>query len=362
MSANERQIARDLLVAWSFLEFLTPARSRRLREAFEPIEHAANASPVDLATLLSISEEQACNVTKALTLPGMQERVAATRDRVVTILDAQYSPLLREIYDPPLVLYFRGNLDLLSTPALAMVGSRRASPYGISVAQKLARELSGAGLTIVSGLARGIDAAAHEATLRNGAATIAVLGTGIDIVYPRFHRRLFEEIAEHGLILTEFLPGTTPAPQNFPVRNRIIAGLSLGAVVVEASARSGSLITARMAMEEGREVFALPGPITSPGSEGAHRLIQAGAKLVHDANDVLEELRLPRLEAARPAPMVPDDLRDLLDLFSPVEAIHIDSAMELSGISIGPLSEKLLQLELEGLIRALPGSRYVRVI
>lgn len=361
MEQHEDRHARDLQIAWSFLDFLTPARSRLLRETFNPIESVERAPSVDVAVLLRITEEQALNVTKALTLPELRRRVDEVRDAVVTILDPPYSALLRETYDPPPVLYFRGNLELLSTATVAMVGSRRATPYGISIAHQIGRELGAAGLTIVSGLARGIDAAAHEAALRAGTPTIAVLGTGIDIVYPRFHRRLFAEIAENGLILTEFAPGTAPQPQNFPIRNRVIAGLCLGTIVVEASARSGSLITARLASEEGREVFAVPGSVLSPGSEGVHRLIQSGAKLVHNVNDVLEELRLP-IRPAAAEPHVDENLREVLNLFSVEEAMHVDTAAARSGQSISSLAEKLLQLELEGLIRALPGSRYVRVV
>lgn len=357
---HENQRARDLQIAWSFLDFVTPARSRLLRENFDSVESVERAPSVDVAALLRITEDQARNVTKALTLPEVRRRVEEVRDAVVTILDPPYSALLREIYDPPPVLYFRGNLELLSTTTVAMVGSRRATPYGISMTHQIGRELAGAGLTIVSGLARGIDAAAHEAALRADAPTIAVLGTGIDIVYPRFHRRLFTEIAEKGLLLTEFQPGTAPLPQNFPVRNRIIAGLCLGTIVVEASARSGSLITARLASEEGREVFAVPGSVLSAGSEGVHRLIQSGAKLVHHVNDILEELRLPTRPVARLEPSVDESLRSLLSLFSVEEALHIDQAAARSGEPISALAEKLLQLELEGLIRALPGSRYVR--
>jgi DNA processing protein len=355
--------SRDLLIALSLLDFLTPLRCRRLREIFDPLQQVEKASPTEIAALLRITEEQARLVTKPLQLPAVARRVETLRDRVVTLLDDEYSPWLREIHDPPLTLYYRGNLKLLKTEALAMVGSRRASPYGVNVAQNIGRELVKAGLTIVSGLARGIDAAAHEAALRNGGNTIGVLGTGIDLVYPRFHRRLFDEIAASGLLITEFAPGTPPRPINFPIRNRVIAGLCLGTIVVEASRRSGSLITARLAAEEGREVFAVPGSILSTGTEGVHRLVQSGAKLLHDVHDVFEELRLPG-RGPRPVEQQEVDprLREVLELFSPDEPLHIDRAAAQTGQTIPEVSETLLRLELEGWLQALPGARYVRVI
>jgi DNA processing protein len=209
-------------------------------------------------------------------------------------------------------------------------------------------------------MARGIDAAAHEAALAAGGRTIAVLGTGIDIVYPRAHTRLAREISAKGLVLSEFPPGTPPMPENFPMRNRVISGLCLGTLIVEATARSGSLITARMAAEQGREVFAVPGSMFSANSEGTHRLIQYGAKLVHDVDDVLQELpgNLTRKPEQTPEP--PDVLREVLHALSREEACHLDAlAAELSRPAAA-LAESLLQLELGGWIRALPGSRYVR--
>lgn len=356
---NTSDRARDQLIAYSLLDFLTPLRCRRLRELFDPLPEVEGASPPELARLLGITEEQARVVTKPLQLPRLARAVEKLRGEVVTLLDEEYSPLLREIHDPPFTLYYRGNLELLQTGAVAMVGSRRATPYGISVAQRLGRELVRAGLTIVSGLARGIDAAAHESALRNGGATIGVLGTGIDIVYPRFHRRLFDQIAATGLLITEFAPETPPRPINFPIRNRIIAGLCTGTIVVEASRRSGSLITARLACEEGREVFAVPGSILSAGTEGVHRLIQSGAKLLHDVQDVFDELRISAAPPAIPAPSeLEPKLKELLAIFTDGEALHIDQAAELTGQSIAELSEGLLRLELEGWLRALPGGRW----
>ena len=287
--------------------------------------------------------------------------VESIRQSVIALSDPDYPALLREIIDPPLALHTVGNRSLLGSTSIAVVGSRRASPYGVNAARELTKELAAAGLTIVSGLARGIDAAAHEAALDTHAATIAILGTGIDVIYPRSNVRLFRRIEREGLILSEFAPGTPPMPENFPMRNRVISGLCAGTVIVEATSRSGSLITARMAAEQGREVFAVPGSIFSKGSEGTHRLIQYGAKLVHDAGDIFDELPggLKRKREAAQEPGSP--LGEVLAALSRDEGTHVDAlAASLSSTS-GAIAESLLQLELEGWIRALPGSRFVRV-
>jgi DNA processing protein len=216
---------------------------------------------------------------------------------------------------------------------------------------------------IVSGLAAGVDAAAHTAALDTGGATIAVLGTGIDIVYPRSNRALFRRIETEGLIVSEFPPGTPPRKLNFPIRNRVISGLSLGTVIVEATGRSGSLITARTAAEQGREVFAVPGSIFSAGTEGTHRLIQYGAKLVHDVADITAELQeLEHLRMRKKKEDTPDSpLREVLDAFSREEGVNVDTAASTLGRSVSQIAESLLQLELAGWVKSLPGARYVRV-
>lgn len=338
--------SRDLLIAWSLLPFLTPARTRLLLEYFDPIATATRAPVALLAGLLRVSEEQAATIRDA--------RLTRRFEHVVTLVDDAYPALLREIPDPPLALHYRGDLALLSRPAIAMVGSRRPSPYGVNAAAHLARALAGAGLAIVSGMARGIDAASHHAALDAGGATIAILGTGIDVIYPRENARLFHRIASNGVVISASPPGTPPRPEHFPMRNRVISGLTLGSVIVEATGRSGSLITARLAAEQNREVFAVPGSIFSAGSEGTHRLIQYGAKLVHRVDDILDELRgdFHRPETERePEPESP--LREVLAALSREEAVHVDQ--------IACSAETLLQLELGGWIRALPGARYVRV-
>jgi DNA processing protein len=353
---------RDRLIAYALMPAMTPARFRLLLETFETLSEVCNASIRFLQGLLSMDAVPAEDIRAPLRNDDIRRQVEALRTTAVTLADDDYPPLLREIPDPPPALFFRGDRALAAKPSVAVVGSRRASPYALNAAAHLAAQLVSAGVAVVSGLARGVDAAAHQATLDAGGATIAILGTGIDVVYPRSHRRLFRAIEERGLILTEFPPGTPPLPPHFPIRNRVISGISLGTVIVEATSRSGSLITARMAAEQNREVFAVPGSIFSAGSEGTHRLIQYGAKLVHDANDILEELRgdfrLPDT-AAPPAPESP--LAEVLAVFRKEEATHIDAAAEKLSRPIASVSEAVLQLELGGWLRALPGARYVRV-
>jgi DNA processing protein len=351
---------RDLLIALSLLPFLTPNRTRLLREVFDPLDQVCRASASLLSSLLSVPFEQGGEVSNPLT-NERRVQVESLRDRVVTLVDDEYPPMLKEIVDPPLVLHVRGDRTLLLRIGIAVVGSRRATPYGINAAAQLASQLAAAGLVIVSGLARGIDAAAHQAALDAHGPTVAVLGTGIDVVYPRGNARLFRRIESEGLIVSEFPPGTPPRPENFPIRNRVISGLSRGTVIVEATRRSGSLITARMAAEQGRDVFAVPGSIFSAGSEGTHRLIQYGAKLVHDANDVLEELpgglRILQQEELQPE----SPLQEVLAALSKEEGAHIDALAARLRRTPATVAESLLQLELGGWIRALPGARYVRV-
>ena len=347
MNASSRDVCR----AYARLPFITPVRIRLMLEHFHDLHEVPSAPNKLLQGLLSLDATQA----EMLRTPHLGDDIPS-----VALVDPEYPPLLKEIIDPPLALFYRGDLSLLQRTLVAVVGSRRASPYGISAARELARQLVSADVVIVSGLARGIDAAAHDAALSAGGTTIAVLGTGIDVIYPRSHRRLTEAIEERGLVITEFAPGTVPLASNFPVRNRVISGISAGVIVVEATSRSGSLITARTAAEQGREVFAVPGSIFAGGTEGTHRLIQYGAKLVHDVNDILEEL--PGGLLARTQRIAPphSPLGEVLEVFTREEATHIDTVAEKLGRSVASLSEAVLQLELEGWLRALPGARYVR--
>lgn len=357
---------RDLCIAFTLLPFLTPSKVRLIRERFDPLSNITRESTGMLSRLINVPEDEARIVKNPLQLPEMRRRVESHRGAVVTILDPHYPSLLREITDPPLALFHRGRLEHLAKPAVAVVGSRAASRYGLAAAERIARELASLGLTVISGLARGIDATAHRSALEAGGSTIAVLGAGLDVDYPRENRRLRRSLEENGLVLSEYSPGTVPRPIHFPIRNRIISGLSAGVVIVEATAKSGSLITARLAAEQGREVFAIPGSIFSAGSVGPNRLIQYGAKLVHDVDDILSEIGVflpPEMRERKPAPApeVEEPLRPILECFRYDEAIHIDEAASRLSLSPGALSEKLFDLELKQLIRAVPGGRYVRV-
>lgn len=350
---------RDLLIAYSLLPFLSPSRTRLLREHFDPLGNASAASPQFLQALLSLTPEQAEAVKNPLTMVE-RAQIELLRSSAVTLADETYPPLLTEIIDPPLALHVRGDGALLGAPGVAVVGSRRATPYGVNAARHLARALAGAGITVVSGLALGIDAAAHEAALEAGGRTVAVLGTGIDLSYPRSNARLRRRIETEGLVVSEFPPGTPPLPENFPMRNRVISGLTLGTVIVEATSRSGSLITARMAAEQGREVFCVPGSIFAAGTEGTHRLIQYGAKLVHDVDDILDELPGDYRAKRDQKPQPPDELGEVLAALSREEALHIETIASRLSRATSQISESLLQLELGGWVRSLPGARYVR--
>jgi DNA processing protein len=282
---------------------------------------------------------------------------------LVTLADADYPSLLLATADPPPLLFAVGRRELLQRPALAIVGSRSATQQGAANAEAFAQHLARAGLTIASGLALGIDAAAHRGALKAiddgaDASTIAVLGTGVDVVYPASNRALFEAIRGRGLLLSEFALGTPGIAHNFPRRNRIISGLSHGVLVVEAALRSGSLITARLAAESGREVFALPGSIHSPTARGCHRLIKDGAKLVESAQDILDELRIeaPAGEA-RPRPAARSALLAALG-FDPVD---LDTLAARTGRDAGGLAAELLELELAQEVERLPGNRYQRL-
>jgi DNA processing protein len=294
------------------------------------------------------------------------EWASAPAHHVVTLADNIYPRLLLEIPDPPPLLYAVGSLGLLQRPALAVVGSRNATPQGERNAESFARALSERGFTIVSGLALGIDAAAHRGGLAGGGSTIAVLGTGIDILYPRRNASLAEEIAQRGLLISEFPLGTAPAAPNFPRRNRLISGLAQGCLVVEAALASGSLITARAAAEQGREVFALPGSIHSPLSKGCHALIKTGAKLAESADDILAELGgfrpsgFASTMAQAPQPAARPDAGGLLQHIGH-DPVDVDSLCTRAGMSPEQVSSELLRLELDGSITSLPGGLYQRL-
>jgi DNA processing protein len=351
------------LEAWVRLS-LTPGLSddavRRLLVAFGGPQQVLAAKPRELAQV--VDEKTAA----ALHAPVPLERMRAVgawlddpANLIVTFADTVYPQSLLQIPDPPPLLYVKGRVELLNHVALAVVGSRNATRQGLAHAESFARTLSDAGLTIVSGLALGIDAAAHRGGLEGAASSIAVVGTGLDSVYPARNRALAHELGRKGCIISEFPLGTAPLAGNFPRRNRLISGLACGCLVVEAALPSGSLITARLANEQGKDVFAMPGSVHSPLAKGCHKLIKEGAKLGETASDVLEELRLPVPPPALVATAEPPQHEVLTALgFDPCD---IDTLCERSGASADEVAALLTQWEIEGLVETLPGGRYQRV-
>jgi len=359
--------ARRLLAAFGLPQAIFAQGSAALRQVATPAQASALAQePADLAAALARTGSW---------LKATEEGFAR---RIVTLGDPAYPVALLAIEDPPLLLYLLGQLRLLDAPggwpapALAVVGSRNPTPQGLQNAREFARTLGAAQLAIVSGLALGVDGAAHEGALAaideaapaRRLATIAVVGTGLDRVYPRQHRELARRIARQGLIVSEYPLGTPPLAANFPRRNRLIAGLTQGTLVVEAALQSGSLITARLASEQGKEVFAIPGSIHSPLSRGAHALLRQGAKLVETAQDVLEELHLPvATAAASPGAQPPpggDDTDGLLKALG-ADPASLDALQARTGLATEVLQARLLELELDGLIGRLPGGLFQRL-
>jgi DNA processing protein len=315
----------------------------------------------------SVKADVAAEISKGVADDVIAPALAWLEDssnHIVTLADSDYPQALLNIPDPPLLLYVKGRLDLLNRPALAIVGSRSATPQGINNAEAFAKSLSNAGLCIISGMAHGIDAAAHRGALHGQGSSIAIVGTGLDKVYPAANRDLAHALAQQGALISEFPLGTPPLAANFPRRNRLISGMSLGCLVVEASLQSGSLITARLALEQGRDVFAVPGSIHAPQSKGCHALLKQGAKLVEAAQDILEELGSLLVSPAQTANSEgPDSNRQdsvLLEHlgFDPVD---VDTLSVRCGLTIAELSAMLLTLELSGRICVLPGGLYQRI-
>jgi DNA processing protein len=307
---------------------------------------------------------------KAVERVGQElERAEVLGVRIVDQADPQYPPLLREIFDPPCALYIKGAEWVADAAQVGIVGTRRPTGYGINCAERIAEDLAGRGLVVTSGLARGIDSAAHRGAARRGA-TVAVFGCGLDFVYPRENRKLAEIVEQKGALISEFPLGTPPSPENFPIRNRIIAGMTLGVLVVEAAEYSGSLITARLALENNREVFAVPGAVTSPNSFGPHALIRQGARLVSGWQDVVEELPgpirekiltplMPRMRSF-PAPELEGVERRVWELLSLETPVSIDVLLDRTGAGATEVYGAILNLETSNWIRQLPGKKYVR--
>jgi len=287
------------------------------------------------------------------------ERAAALGVTALAMSDAGYPPLLACIPDPPPVLWTKGDVASLERPTVAVIGSRAASPYALSVGERLARELAERGVTVASGLARGVDSAAHRGCLAGSGLTVAVLGSGLDRIYPFEHRDLAATISQHGVLLSELGPGAPPLQENFPLRNRIISGISLAVVVVEASEKSGSLITARCALEQGRDVMAVPGSVLSGRNRGSHALLKDGAKVVESADDILEELGWPAPAVGGVKPAKPLSQDPLLARMELGEAYELEALAEMAGMTGARLLPRLMDLELQGLVGA-NGGRFSR--
>lgn len=335
--------------------FYEPKAVARLLESFGDAQTA----------LRHESEWEKIVPRRALWKPGFsrKELLEAIKQEKLTALllsDDRYPELLKQIPDPPSLIYVKGVLSVLKAQSIAIVGTRRPTPYGKEVASKLAEELARAGLAVVSGGARGIDTAAHQGALKTGK-TIAVLGTGLNVPYPRENKKLFEQIAENGCLVSEFPPFLGPLAHHFPMRNRIISGLSLGVIVVEAREKSGALITARLAGEHGREVFAVPGKITNPCSVGPHKLLQDGAKLVSDVQDVLEEFGFQFKKVPVELPPLNAKERDVLHLI-PEDCIDMETILQKSSFPYAEALALLTSLEMKGYIQKIAGQKIVRCL
>jgi len=386
MTAAAQALTQDEELHWLALKLvpgLGTRRSVQLIEHYRTPQAVFRASPSELEAA-GVSGSVARSIASGCTFDDAVEqhqKMINCGAALIAITDPRYPQRLREIFDPPLAMFARGRVDLLGYLQLGIVGTRRPTVYGVTATERLAADLAQAGLVITSGMARGIDTAAHKAALARGGDTIAVFGCGVDLVYPAENRKLAADIAQKGLLLTEY-PMSSPAyPQNFPVRNRIISGMSAGVLVVEGAQYSGSSITARMAMEQQREVFAVPGSIMSKMSWGPNLLIKQGAKLVQDWNDVVVELPAPDRRTliakaqARQGILPLDDKptgseqpelspmsRKLLNSLRPDEQAHIDKLLEsFEPASSSEIVAALFELEMSGLVRQLPGRNFVRV-
>ncbi|MGA2978421.1 MAG: DNA-processing protein DprA [Terriglobales bacterium] len=359
---------------------LGPTRIKKLIEHFGTAERVFHASLTELeATGIQAVSAQSIATGKSLEL-AQQEcgKAAEAGARIISLSDPEYPSRLKEIYDPPVILFVKGSLCVLAQPGIAMVGTRHPTPYGSGMAERLSTDLAARGLVIISGLARGIDTASHRGAVAAKGKTVAVLGTGIDVMYPKENTRLTEQIvALGGALISEFPIGTFPAPQNFPIRNRIISGMSAGVLVVEAAEYSGTRITSRLALEQNRDVYAVPGNVTNKNSWGPNTLIKQGAKLVATWEDVWEELP-PDIQAAlssmqnespepETASLFPDEVsspdeKKILKLLKADESTHIDQLVELLEADMSPteIFAALFELELNGKIRQLPGKNFVK--
>src|SRR3989454_12638492 len=371
----------DASLSWLALG-LTPGLASRLSarvlRRFGPREGVFRATLPDLESC-HLPAQVAQAIVKKESFKRAEKELAGIQKiagcSLLNWTDPEYPQTLLQIYDPPVLLYVRGDPQVLNLPSIGVVGTRRPTLYGTQMAQRLGRELAARGLVIVSGMARGIDAMGHQGAMDANGRAIGVLGTGIDVCYPKENKKLYEKVLERGAIMSEFPLRTHPAPENFPVRNRIVAGMPLGVVIVEGAQYSGSLITARLAMEFGREVFGVPGNVTQAVSFAPNQLIKQGAKLVTSADDVIEELPTP-VRAALVQAMQPDTgQRNLLlaaslspgekkiyELLSADETKHVDEIVDGSGLNSSEVLATLFDMEMKGIIRQLPGKQFSKVL
>ncbi len=350
-------------VGFNLVKGIGAIRLKQILDFYGSLE-VAWESPASGLLSAGLPQKVAENFTRVknqVELERIMENIASQKIHVMTWEDSDYPRRLKEINQAPPVLFIKGTINVEDDWAVAVVGTRRVTPYGRQVAAEIARFLAQNGVTVVSGLARGVDAIAHQAALQNGGRTLAVLGSGVDVIYPPEHRKLGMDIAQQGALVSDYPVGTQPDGVNFPPRNRIISGLSLATVVVEAGEKSGALITAKFAVEQGRDVFAVPGSILTPQSEGTNRLIEQGARPLLKMTEILESLKLeqiPEKQAARKSnPLNPVE-KNLLEHLSQ-EPVHVDELCELTGLPIHDVSATLTMMELKGLVTQVGGMNYV---
>ena len=367
--------AREALIALNMIEHLGPVRLRQLLTVFDTPQNILQASRESLLHVAGIGDDTANSIVSwedQVDLLGELRKISEFGCRVISMSDPEYPEPLKEIYDPPIVLYVLGQLKSTDHKGVAVVGSRLTTPYGMDVARRISANLAAAGVTVVSGGARGIDTAAHQGAIKAGGRTIAVLGTGINLVFPPENAELFDRVQEQGAVITQFPFNRSPDRQTFPIRNRIVAGMTLGTLVIEANLTSGALITANMAVDFGRQVFSVPGRIDSPRSKGCHELIKRGAKLCECAEDVLSEFEYLFPPSNRQTsvfgsePLYPpvsglNEMESKIYALLGIEDVGIEELILGSGLTSGAVSATLLNLEIKRLARQLPGKRFVRI-
>lgn len=365
-SIENSQDNLPLWIALGKVSNIGPVLIKRLLDKFKSPEAVFGASESELLAIEGLGEKIARQILHGPDMEYAESQIDTVQKkgfRIVTRHSSEYPARLKEIYDPPFLLYVRGQIEDSDSRAIAVIGSRRATHYGKKVAEIISEQLVSSGVTVVSGLARGIDSAAHRAALKQQGRTLAVLGCGLDVIYPAENASLYRDIESSGAVISELPCGTPPEGQNFPRRNRIISGLSLGVVVVEASFRSGAFVTARHALEQNREVFAVPGNITSTTSSGTNYLIKQGASLVTSAEDVLSELEfiMPGADSRESLPIVTLEANQV-KLFEELddEPMHIDAISRKSGVGVPQLLGILLDMELKGAVTQISGKRFVK--